>query len=93
MSRILAECPICKSVEDEDYKDGRKGGLATLTPGPDDYTICGNCATVLRFNSDMTLREASLNDLLRLDEVTHKQMSNFQRRVREYHLSKPGIHT
>jgi hypothetical protein len=51
-------CPNCGAALDRVTDP-----LGNNTPDPDDFTVCAECATMLRFNSDMTLRLITRADL------------------------------
>lgn len=43
-------------------------------PKPDDFTICVGCASVLRFNKNMTVRDATIDDIMDLHPKQRQQL-------------------
>lgn len=51
-------------------------------PNPGDISVCIHCAEISVYTPDMTLRAASVTDLLHLDEAIHRQIEKAQWAIR-----------
>jgi len=79
-------CPKCGVLVD--MATNTEGVAA---PGADDFSICFTCATICRYNDDMTLREASRADLnlIKNDQPEDfKTLLHVQTEIKRFRLSK-----
>jgi hypothetical protein len=66
-------CPGCR------YQFDRASSLAgEHEPSADDFTLCLKCGAILRFNADLTIREASPADLETLDLETYEEIQRIR---------------
>jgi len=73
-----AKCPACGNAPGGVVTAGR-----TREPQAGDYYVCGGCAELLRFTTDMELREARPVDTDSLSTVELAKMRRSQQLVRE----------
>lgn len=59
MKKPFDNCPICNTILEQKKK-----------PRSLDLTVCGFCATMLKFNSEIKLTTLSTADFLALDQHT-----------------------
>lgn len=56
-----ARCPKCHK-----QLTGASDPIGKAEPSPDDISVCAYCGALLTFNNDLTVREASRDDLASL---------------------------
>ena len=71
-------CPCCGYVIDCAACPERPGAK----PRPGDLSLCLGCAEVLAFNQDMTLREATIEDLMQLSPQQQAELGRAQKFIR-----------
>lgn len=76
------ECPSCHKRFD------MAGDLSkqSRVPKEGDRCICVYCATFLIFNGDLSLREADLNDMLKMKDWEREALGAIQRGLRSNRL-------
>jgi hypothetical protein len=81
-------CPCCKSAFRCLTFDGSEADCPVPTevvlkgPKAGDFVVCWNCATILCFDKGPQLREADLNDLLKLSEKSREHLGFTQFKIR-----------
>ena len=72
------KCPACNEVLNA------TSGLsdAAATPNPGDFSLCAYCGTVLRFNDDLSIREAEHADIEILDDELFEEIAVTQMLIR-----------
>jgi hypothetical protein len=74
----LTHCPSCgcklSAATNADHQ--------TAPPAPGDYNVCIGCAEVLVFQPDMSLRLATVTDLIDLTPMQSKLLDVTQRHIR-----------
>ena len=69
-----SRCPTCGKAA-----TAASDPMSDATPSPHDFSICAYCSSVLRFNDDMTMREAVAADLDELEPDTLLKLRRLQR--------------
>lgn len=82
----ITTCPKCGVMVDRATNaEGMKA------PCVDDFSICFTCATICRYNSDLSLREASNLDLRILHEDQPEDfltMLHVQKEIKRFRLNR-----
>lgn len=78
-------CPICGYVLTASTGIGR-----SPAPAAGDFSVCVECAEILRFDSDMTLVPAVRSEIEALDTGTFYQLARVQNAVREVRREREG---
>jgi hypothetical protein len=68
-----AHCPRCQK-----QLTGASDPTGDATPSPDDLSVCAYCGALLVFNNDLTVREATRDDVAKLEPMTAWQLGQFQ---------------
>jgi hypothetical protein len=72
-------CPTCKVEVDL----GVNMSKTEKEPKPGNIAVCMNCGEILIFNQDMTLRESTLSDILKIRPDIMVQVLECQLAVRQ----------
>ena len=72
-----ARCPACKKT-----LDAATDPIGNATPKPNDTSICGYCSEIGIFQTDLTLRSATHEDMESLSPLERHELSIMQLVVR-----------
>jgi hypothetical protein len=78
---IINVCPIC------DYETDKASSTTNGAPRPDDFSVCMNCACILRFDANLKLRVMKPSDLdeLRSEPQAWAECMRLVRAIRTMH--------
>lgn len=85
----LQHCPVCQHNLDAASLALSTEENDTSRPHPGDFSVCIECGTILIFNTDMSVREPTLTELLDLDREHEQMLSKAQNVIRSYGKDKP----
>ncbi len=60
-------------------------------PAEGDFTLCLKCGAILRFNADLTTREATPGELEALDIDTYAEIQRARSAIYRLHASKASL--
>jgi hypothetical protein len=73
------ECPGCRV-----RINAATGTDGVSVPTPGDISVCFNCGTLLVFNTDLTVRQLTLEELVGLDQETRDELEKIQKFLRKH---------
>lgn len=74
----ISKCPVCGYKMDSATCVGDERAM----PRPNEISLCLKCGEVMAFNDDLSLRQASLNDLIDVPERGMRQITAIQKLIR-----------
>lgn len=86
VTKLAADgCPVCHHKLDAASNAGPDDDTP---PGPGDFTVCINCASVLVFSDDMTLRRPEAEDMIGLPMEVTLQLWRTKAAIEHMHQSE-----
>lgn len=73
----LSFCPVCRHALDH--------ATGPTTPKVGDFSVCIECASILRFTDGMALRTATVDDFYGVDPDTRRNLTKLVLAIRELH--------
>jgi hypothetical protein len=72
-----SSCPKCGEILNA------ATSMEDIQPKPGDLTICINCASMLRFDKDLSMRELSIDEFMELHDEERIALKNMQKTMME----------
>ena len=72
------KCPVCEHIIDGTASVENKNHV----PNENDITMCINCASVLAFNADLTVKEMTDNEIADLDHDIRQLIQRMRKAIK-----------